>query len=146
MTIWDLPGPGLWDARKFATRYGLNSLAGDFYVNGEGKLVVRPTLPDNPPIFEAPDSPLISLRNLAVALADDPIPQSKLLRGALLALVDELNLHALKINSILDAVDAATSLADLKARIGAIADYPQRTLAQAKASIRNHITAGDVDQ
>lgn len=144
MAIFDLPPPGLWDARKFALRYGLNPFA-DFYINGEGKLVVRPVLPDNPPIFEPPDNLLIVLRNLAIALADDPIPQSKLLRGALLALIDELNLHALKINSILDAVDAATSLADLKTRIAAITDYPQRTLAQARTSIQNHITAGDVD-
>jgi hypothetical protein len=47
--------PSIWDARKFALRYGLNSLGNDFYVNSEGKLVVFPTLPDDPPVFEPPD-------------------------------------------------------------------------------------------
>src|SRR3990167_1996272 len=46
--------PSIWDAKKFATRYGLDSEK-DFYVNGEGDLVVCPALPDDPPIFEPPD-------------------------------------------------------------------------------------------
>ena|SRR3990167_5114975 len=50
--------PPIWDAKKFATRYGLDSEK-DFYVNGEGDLVVFPALPDDPPIFEPPD-PVIS--------------------------------------------------------------------------------------
>ena len=53
MKIYDLPL--VWDAAKFAMRYGLDAIHGEFYVNGEGKLVVFPTLPDDPPIFEAPD-------------------------------------------------------------------------------------------
>ena len=58
MSTHILPGPGLWDAKKFAVRYNLNALKPDFYVNGEGLLVVFPTLPDDPPIFDLPDPPI----------------------------------------------------------------------------------------
>ena len=54
MKIYTLPLS--WDARKFAIRYNLNRDQ-DFYVDGEGKLVVFPVLPDDPPIFELPDPP-----------------------------------------------------------------------------------------
>lgn len=37
-----------FDGSKFAARYGLNSLAGDFYVDGDRMLVVPDSLPDNP--------------------------------------------------------------------------------------------------
>lgn len=47
--------PPIWDAKKFATRYSLDYQK-DFYVGGNGKLVVFPVLPDNPPIFDLPDT------------------------------------------------------------------------------------------
>lgn len=134
-----------FDAGKFATRYSLDPLGGAFYIDTDGTLVVPDNLPDDPPIQEAQDNPLVVLRRIANKILDSTEPNSKVLRGLLDALLDELNLHALKINSILDAVDAATSLADLKTRIGAISDYPQRTMTQAITSIKNHITNGDVD-
>ena len=62
-----------------------------------------------------------------------------LMRALMLVILDEFNNHALKINSILDAVDAATSLADLKTRIAAIPDYPQRTADQIRTAIRNQL-------
>jgi len=54
-------------------------------------------------------------------------------------IVDEFNLRADKINAILDAVDGATSLATFKTAVGAINDYPQRTLAQLKTAVRNKL-------
>jgi len=54
-------------------------------------------------------------------------------------LVDELNARAAKTNAILDAIDAANNLASLKASIGAIPDYPQRTLAQLKTAVRGKL-------
>jgi len=48
------PMPINFDGAKFATRYGLNALAGDFWSDGES-LHVPDGLPDDPPIFEAPD-------------------------------------------------------------------------------------------
>jgi hypothetical protein len=60
-------------------------------------------------------------------------------RGYALVALDELNAHALKTNAILDAVDAATTLADLKTRIADIADYPQRTIQQMQNAVRNKL-------
>jgi hypothetical protein len=61
------------------------------------------------------------------------------LRASLLSILAEFNDHALRINEILDAVDAAVSLADLKVRVALILDYPQRTIAQIRTSIRNNL-------
>ena len=138
------PEPQQFDGGKFAARYNLNPVTKDFFI-ADGRIHVPDNLPDDPPIFEAPDSPLVVLRRIAAALAEDTKAESKLMRALLSALLDELNLHATKINSILSAVDAATSLADLKTRIAAIADYPQRTMDQAVQSIKNKINNGDVD-
>jgi hypothetical protein len=68
-----------------------------------------------------------------------------LIRAALFAIVDELNRHADKHNEILDAVDAAVSLADFKSRVAAIGDYPQRTKAQLKAAAVDIINDGTSD-
>lgn len=50
--------PALFDGTKFAVRYKLNSLRMDFWAD-EKWVYLRDgiTLPDNPPIFEAPDAP-----------------------------------------------------------------------------------------
>lgn len=66
-------------------------------------------------------------------------------QALMLVLLDELNLHALKINSILDAVDGATTLAQLKAAVLLITDYPQRTRQQLVTALTNKVNAGDVD-
>lgn len=60
-------------------------------------------------------------------------------RAFALALLDELNSHADKINAILTAIDNATNLAGLKAEIATIADYPQRTIAQMKTAVRGKL-------
>lgn len=64
---------------------------------------------------------------------------SKALKAVALLTQDELNLHALKINAILDAIDGASSLSTLKTAVAAIADYPQRTPAQLKAAFDNKV-------
>ena len=51
-------------------------------------------------------------------------------------LLDELNAHATKINAILTAIDNGTTLANVKTNILAVADYPQRTLAQLRTALR----------
>lgn len=73
------------------------------------------------------------------------VPLAALVRAVVLIVLDEFNLHALKINAILDASDAATSLADFKARVAAIPDYPARTKSQLLAAITTKIGAGDTD-
>jgi hypothetical protein len=135
--------PPVWDATKFAARYSLD-MNKDFYVLGDS-LVVGPTLPDNPPIFDLPDSPESYIHDDSVVLADKFDPPNTLIRSVLFVAIDELNLHALKINSILDAVDASTSLADLKTRIALIADYPARTPTQARNAIKFKISTGGAD-
>ncbi len=60
-------------------------------------------------------------------------------RAFALLVLDEFNACANKINELLDAMDAATSLADLKARVGSIADRPIRTAAQLKTALRNRL-------
>ena len=61
------------------------------------------------------------------------------LRAFMLTVLDELNNHADKINTMLTAVDNATSLADLKTRYAAIADYPARTAQQLKTTVRGKL-------
>jgi len=141
------PAPASFDGAKFAARYGLvlSLSAPAFWIDADNLIHVPDGLPDDPPIFDPPDAPTVVLRNAAISLVDSGVSTSEVLRGTFLVLVDELNNHALKINSILDAVDAATSLADLKTRIAAIADYPQRTPAQAKQAIKDKITGGGAD-
>lgn len=68
----------------------------------------------------------------------------KLQRAAAAALLDELNLHAQKVNAILNAIDGAATFAAMKTAIAAIPDYPQRTMAQVAASIKNKINGGEV--
>jgi hypothetical protein len=134
--------PTGFDGAKFAERYGLDTQS-DFFVV-DGVLHFPEALPDTP-VLEAPDPLIIRLRKAAAKLADEPDPSNKVLRGVLAALIDELNMHALKINSILSAVDAATSLADFKSRVALINDYPQRTMAQAVAAVKDKINDGTAD-
>lgn len=62
-----------------------------------------------------------------------------IMRAALQTILVEFNNHADHINAILDAADTANNLGDFKTSIGAIADYPQRTIAQLRTSIRNKL-------
>jgi hypothetical protein len=136
-----LVAPPPFDGAKFMARY--NITVNDFYVSN-GLLYYPDSLPDNP-ILDGPDAPNIVQQNLAKDLVIAGVSASVFARAVAAVLLDELNAHADKINAILSAVDAATSLADLKTRIGLIADYPQRTLAQAKTSINNKIDSGEAD-
>lgn len=61
------------------------------------------------------------------------------LRAFALAVLDEVNLHAERVTAILDASDAAVSLADFKARMGLIDDVPTRTISQMKAAVRGKL-------
>lgn len=73
------------------------------------------------------------------AKAQQFVNAEDVLRAFMLIVIDEFNAHANKVNSMLSAMDAATSLADMKARIGLIADYPQRTEEQLRTAIRNRL-------
>lgn len=60
-------------------------------------------------------------------------------RAFMLLVLDELNAHTAKVNAILDAIDAAASLAGLKTAIGLLADLPTRTEQQLRTAIRNKL-------
>jgi hypothetical protein len=60
-------------------------------------------------------------------------------RATLLVLLDELNSHADKFNALFAAIAAGTSLADLKTKVAAVGNYPQRTLLQLKTALRNKL-------
>ena len=132
--------PATFDGGKFITRYTLTKK--DFWVSGS-TLFLRDgvTLPDNPPIFDAPDGTAVAARVVAKANVDRNIVEKALI----LMILDEFNLHAAKINAILDAMDAATTLADLKSRIALIPDYPTRTSQQLINALKNKIDSGAAD-
>lgn len=60
-------------------------------------------------------------------------------RGFALLVLDEFNDVSLKINEILDAIDAGATATEIKVNISAIANRPQRTPAQLKSSLRNKL-------
>lgn len=70
---------------------------------------------------------------------------AKLMRALMLILLDEFNLHAIKINAILTAIDSGGTVAQIKTNILAITDFPQRTKANLITALTNKINAGDAD-
>lgn len=68
-----------------------------------------------------------------------------LLRGVVSVTVDEVNALRQWVTSFKAAVAASSSLADLKTRVAALANTPDRTLAQARTAIKNAIDNGTVD-
>ncbi len=61
-------------------------------------------------------------------------------RAFALALLDQFNVVSAKVNAILDAIDGATSLAEVKAAIAAIPDLnASLTVAQLKTAVRNKL-------
>lgn len=62
-----------------------------------------------------------------------------LIRAFMLIVLDEFNSHSIKINAILDAIDGANNLTQIKSGIVAIRDLPARTTAQLRLAIRNKL-------
>jgi len=62
-----------------------------------------------------------------------------ILRAVVLMVLDELNAHSAKVNALLTAIDNASTLANLKTAVAAIADLPTRTAAQVKTAIRSKL-------
>jgi hypothetical protein len=87
----------------------------------------------------------LTRRRIARDAIDGLRDTDHLIRAALFAIVDELNRHADKHNAIMSALSDFTTVADLKIRVAAIGDYPQRTRAQLKAAAVNIINDGTSD-
>jgi len=82
-----------FDGGKFATRYSLDTLKGDFWVEGSTLFIKTGiVLPDDPPIFDPQDTPVVVARNNANVVIDTPQGIGKALRAAAAVLVDELNI------------------------------------------------------
>jgi len=75
---------------------------------------------------------LVASRAAAVAQLEQA---EDVLRAFMLLVLDELNAHAAKTNAILTGVENATTLANVKTAVAAIADYPTRTEQQLRTAI-----------
>lgn len=84
-------------------------------------------------------------RSLAAGLVVNTERLYRVLRGILLAAIDEINLLRQRDRDRAADVAAATSLADLKTRWAARAALTDRTAAQAKTAVVNKINSGDAD-
>ncbi len=86
---------------------------------------------------DAVDAALLSAQRDAIASAMDAVEDYA--RAFALVVLDEINLHAARITSILNAVDNAATLAALKTAVATIPDVPQRTVDQLKTALRNKL-------
>lgn len=75
------------------------------------------------------------------ARAKSEYDDHRIFRAMATLLLNELNSHATTIASLLDAIDAASSLATLKTAVASISNPPQRTLNQIVTALKNHIDA-----
>jgi hypothetical protein len=82
---------------------------------------------------DAVDTAEVTARHAAIV--SQLVEAEDFIRATVLVIRDELNNHATKINAILTAIDGAGSLAALKTAVAAIADYPQRSVADLRAAI-----------
>lgn len=85
----------------------------------------------------AVDAAAIAASRDALAAQMDAIEDYN--RAFALTCLDEFNAHATKINAILTAIDSGGTVAQIKTNILTVADYPQRTIAQLKTSLRNKL-------
>lgn len=85
------------------------------------------------------------LRGADAAGLDAPTGESRVLRAVVKVLVDELNALRQWDTAFKAATAAATTLADLKARVAALPNLPDRTLAQARSAIVTAVNAGAAD-
>jgi len=104
------PMPNVFDGAKFAVRYGLSAIHGDFWSDGV-LLHVPDGLPDDPPIFEAPDLPQDQGK---ITWENSSIP------GALRLVVTHNNRKTI----IAGAIGADPSLAAMYQSPGPISPFP----------------------
>lgn len=113
--------------------YDAASLIPQRYRQWNGSAVVEMTQPEK----DAVDAALLAAAREALATRLDTVEDE--LRAFALTVLDELNLHAERITAILDAIDAAGNLGDVKTAVAVIPDVPQRTIAQLRTSVRNKL-------
>ncbi len=86
-----------------------------------------------------------TVRELAALLLGlaDPVAQD--VRAAALLMMDELNAVRQWITDFKAAVAAATTLADLKTRVAALVNLPQRNALQIKPALATRVNTPDAD-
>ncbi len=88
---------------------------------------------------------LAARRVATAALATAPDAAAQLVRAELLVTMDELNTLRQWVTTFKAAVAAASTLADLKTRVAALANLPDRTAAQIKPALVARISTPDAD-
>jgi hypothetical protein len=90
---------------------------------------------------------VIAMRQRAAQVIDaDPAPEWKLFRAFAGVLADAFNQTNARLNNVLDAIDAATNLADLKTRVGQIQNLPaNRDLGSVRNAVKDKLEAGSAD-
>ena len=118
---------GVVDVVRFEPRAGFIEAPDDVYA---GFTYANSTF--SPPTPVVINWDVVDTNSLNNALAES----GSVVRALALLILDELNAHAAKITSILNAADTATSLATFKTEMAAITGQPQRTKAQLMAALK----------
>lgn len=77
----------------------------------------------------------------ARATSKDEYDAHRIFKAMATLMLNELNSHAATVASLLDAIDAASSLANLKTAVASIQNPPQRTIQQLVTALKNNIDA-----
>lgn len=89
--------------------------------------------------FAAQQEKAAATANLDLGGAQAGVAYDRLIRALALMILDEFNAHTTFEASMLAAIAAAASLADLKTRMAAIVPVPQRTTVQLIAAIKTKV-------
>jgi len=104
------------------------------------KIVSESVVEMTPAEKDAVDADMLANeRNSTAAAIEAPQSYEKAFAQIML---DDRNLLAQKITAILNAIDGAATLAQMKAAVALIPDPPQYTLAQLKTALRNKLDGG----
>lgn len=96
-----------------------------------------PLVGDLQPVLDAREAKLFAAASAKGRTFDVfDVKERRVLKALALVMLDEINAHAAKINEILDAIDTATNLAEVKSLIATISDYPQRDESQIYGAIK----------
>lgn len=111
-----------------------------------GDLIEEMTQAEKDAVDAAEQSASLAVeRQAASDKKDDPTAEGIEWRAVVLLLLDEINNLRQWDASFKAAVAAASNLADLKTRVAALPDMPDRTIAQAKNAYLNSISTGRAD-
>lgn len=144
--------------RKMADAYGLVFTNPDGTPNGNASWIlepdrsavtgfptkywVKPVVADTPALLNQAERDAVDAAEIVAGIDNiaDEIDQAQTYSRAFAEIVlDEFNSVALKINEILDAIDAGANAAQIKSNIAAVANRPQRTLSQLKTALRGKL-------